>query len=102
MIQGGVVYGVGERGDVVSLADWDCDGETTPAIVRPATGEVFIFDRWALDGEPLSITPAAVLPDAVALHAPRSSKDCSAVVELDDGSLYRLSGSSGSWIVESI
>ena len=30
-------------GDLVAVADWDCDGRATPALVRPSTGEVFVF-----------------------------------------------------------
>ena len=28
-----------ERADVVVLGDWDCDGDRTPAVLRPGTGE---------------------------------------------------------------
>lgn len=42
-------FAVGRPGDVAVVGDWDCDGEGTPALVRPATGEVFVFDTWALD-----------------------------------------------------
>jgi hypothetical protein len=40
-------YGVGRDGDALVLGDWDCDGAATVAVLRPATGEVFVFDRWA-------------------------------------------------------
>lgn len=44
---GEVRYQVGEPGDVVALGDWDCEGGATPAVLRPSTGEVFVFDSWA-------------------------------------------------------
>ena len=33
-------FRVGEAGDRVLLGDWDCDGVASPAVYRPATGEV--------------------------------------------------------------
>lgn len=44
-------YEVGEPGDLVVAGDWDCDGEATPAVLRPSTGEVFAFASWAVAGE---------------------------------------------------
>lgn len=38
---------VGVEGDVVVVGDWDCDRLVTPAVLRPSTGEVAVFDRWA-------------------------------------------------------
>lgn len=38
---------IGIEGDLVSLGDWSCSGTRTPAVARPATGELFVFDAWA-------------------------------------------------------
>ena len=43
---GGRLFGVGAPGDFVQTGDWNCDGEPTPAIVRPSTGDVVLFDAW--------------------------------------------------------
>lgn len=40
-------YRVGQPGDLVVVGDWDGDGEPTPAVLRPGTGEVFVFTAWA-------------------------------------------------------
>lgn len=40
-------YAVGVANDWLGVGDWDCDGTLTPALYRPATGEVFLFDGWA-------------------------------------------------------
>lgn len=48
-------YAVGVEGDHVVTGDWNCDGEATPAIVRPDTGEVVLFDRWPSPGETVSM-----------------------------------------------
>lgn len=39
-------YEVGQPGDRVVVGDWDCDGMATPAVLRPSTGDVFIFRFW--------------------------------------------------------
>ena len=49
-------YAIGVRGDLVALGDWDCDGVSTPAIVRPSTGSVALFNDWPAAGQTLSMT----------------------------------------------
>jgi hypothetical protein len=51
VLVGSVRYEVGEPGDQVTLGDWDCDGAASPAVLRPSTGEVFVFGGWARDGD---------------------------------------------------
>jgi hypothetical protein len=34
---------VGRSGDLVAVADWDCDGVPEPAFLRPGSGEVLVF-----------------------------------------------------------
>jgi hypothetical protein len=53
---GGQRWQVGAADDAVAVADWDCNGTATPAIYRPATGEVFVFPSWASAGQPLTVT----------------------------------------------
>jgi hypothetical protein len=44
---------VGADGDLVVVGDWDCDHLPTPAVLRPSTGQIAVFDRWAgVDPEP--------------------------------------------------
>jgi eukaryotic-like serine/threonine-protein kinase len=46
-------YAVAAAWEVVLLGDWDCDGTDTPAVVRPATGEVFTYAGFgAVAAEP--------------------------------------------------
>ncbi len=53
---GGRSFRLGAPGDAFLLGDWDCDGDRTPALYRPSTGEVFLFDGWPTAG-PLSSRP---------------------------------------------
>jgi hypothetical protein len=79
-------WSLGEEGDRVALGDWDCDGEATPALLRPATGDVFAFDAWAEAGEPLTVTPAARVEGAADLRAEATGGGCDRlVVELTSG-----------------
>lgn len=57
---------VGDAADLAAVADWDCDGRATAAVVRPATGEVWVYDGWASDGEEVAARPAPAAPGAVA------------------------------------
>ena len=49
-------YAIGVRGDLVALGDWDCDGVSTPAIVRPSTGSVALSNDWPAPGQTLSMS----------------------------------------------
>ena len=42
-------WSVGDDGDVIEVGDWNCDGKATPAVLRPSSGEVFLFPSWSND-----------------------------------------------------
>jgi len=44
---------VGQTGDRVAVGDWSCAGRATLALLRPVTGEVFVFTDWAGAGRDL-------------------------------------------------
>ena len=52
---GGSRYGVGRPGDFVETGDWNCDGRPTPAIIRPSTGHIVLFDVWPAPGQTISM-----------------------------------------------
>jgi len=54
---GRVAMRLGGPDDQIALGRWTC-GPVTVALLRPATGEVFRFDGWATQGNPM---PAVVL-----------------------------------------
>ncbi len=81
----GVTFAVGRHDDRVTVADWDCDGTETPGVVRPGTGEVFFFDRWASVEEPITVHPALVIPGALELEPPPPDGTCEAILRTADG-----------------
>lgn len=66
VVEGGRRYEVGEPGDVVVLGDWDGDGARTVALLRPSTGEVFVFSSWST-GEDVVARAATVVPGGAEL-----------------------------------
>jgi hypothetical protein len=40
-------FALGQPEDVLLLGQWHCARAATPALYRPATGEVFYFSQWA-------------------------------------------------------
>lgn len=81
----GATFSVGQAGDQVAVQDWDCDGIATPGIVRPTTGEVFLFDGWATTNQTLTIEPSAVVTGARRLEpAPTADPCLGPSVVLDD------------------
>ena len=67
-------YRIGSPGDTVVLGRWDCGPIALPALLHPGTGQVWVFDRWPVDGA--DVAPAAgvqrVGPSGVARSAARS------------------------------
>lgn len=59
---------VGQAGDVVVVADLRCAGDPVPAVLRPATGQVWVFDGWAASGEPVAGSVLATVPGSVDLR----------------------------------
>lgn len=64
----GARWQVGAPDDLVVIGDWDCDGLATPAVVRPSSGHVWTFPRWAdhSDGDAVVAEPVDVAPRPVA------------------------------------
>ena len=80
---GTVTVELGQDGDLVALGDWHCDGIATPALLRPTTGQVFVFPEWSLD-ELVEVTAVAVVPDATAIRTGPGSCP-SPVLDTPDG-----------------
>lgn len=92
---GGRTYQVGRAGDRVSVADWDCDGAASAGLVRPSTGEVFLFDGWPVTGA-VSISARAQMAGAHHLEGTPPGAGCHPPeVRLDDGTLVPLDTETG-------
>jgi hypothetical protein len=64
------------------VADWDCDGRATPALVRAATGEVWVYDRWATAAGPVAARPGPPAPGVPAAVAAVDGPDGCAGLEV--------------------
>jgi hypothetical protein len=71
---------LGEPGDRVALGDWDCDGSASAALLRPPTGDVFVFPAWAELGSPVSVTPIQRVAGAVDIHTEPGGPTCDSLV----------------------
>ena len=69
-------FEVGQPGDEIVLRDWDCDGQPTPALLRPRTGEVFVFTKWDRSAD-VVIGPNATVVGAQRLVADAPAGACS-------------------------
>lgn len=86
---------VGNRDDVVAVADWDCDGTATPALLRPTSGHVFVFASWAPPSGTVDATATTLVPSAVSIGPDRAP--CPGlVVTRADGSRLSLPTSTNS------
>jgi hypothetical protein len=72
---GGRRYRVGQPGDHLLVDDWRCDGRPVPAILRPSTHEVFVFERWAEAG-PVSVPPVVTVAGATQLVSQDRGDGC--------------------------
>jgi hypothetical protein len=83
-------YAVGAPGDLAVLGDWDCDHVPTVALIRPATGEVFVFDGWAEASE-LSVTATTLVAGASSGEARASASGCDVlIVTNDEGTTHEI------------
>jgi hypothetical protein len=79
-------FSVGLPDDRVAVGDWNCDGVMTPALLRPATGAVFVFDGWATEGADVSVSPTRIIAGAVDVVARDNGNGCSTLIVVrDDG-----------------
>jgi hypothetical protein len=60
---------LGEPGDLVTVGDWDCDGEASAALLRPASGDVFVFATWAELDRPVTVAAVDQVAGAAAVRA---------------------------------
>jgi len=57
-------YALGQSGDIAVSGDWNCDGQPTPAVLRPSTGEVAVFSDWPAPTEPVAANSVTTISTA--------------------------------------
>lgn len=75
-------FTAGEPGDRVAIGDWDCTGKATVALLRPSSGEVFVFGTWATALADVSVAPRTTVLGAVDLQTRTNGKGCTSLVAL--------------------
>jgi hypothetical protein len=60
---GGVSYAVGESDDVAAVGRWDC-GAPSLALLRPSTGQIWLYRGWPSGTAPVRPSLGAVVPGA--------------------------------------
>jgi tRNA A-37 threonylcarbamoyl transferase component Bud32 len=81
-------YRIGQPGDVVVVGRWRC-AAALPALLRPATGEVWVWDAWAGPGAPQAARLATRVPQARSIVVEPGSSGCDRlrVVRADGGTV---------------
>lgn len=69
-------YKVGAPGDVVVLGRWGCGPIALPALLRPASGEVWIFDRWPTPSADVAARSLGRVPGARSLRVVAGRDGC--------------------------
>jgi hypothetical protein len=84
-------FALGRADDVVLQGDWLCRGSPLPALLRPATGEVFVFDRWPESAEDVPGRALGVVAGATALEeVPTDDGACPALAAVRNGDLVLI------------
>jgi hypothetical protein len=60
---------LGEQGDLVTVGDWDCDGQASAALLRPGSGDVFVFATWAELDRPVTVSAVDQVVGGAAIRA---------------------------------
>ena len=64
IIHDGRRYAIGTSDDTAVLGDWNCDGTTTPALLRSADSQVAVFHHWPPPDDVIAPSQVAVHPHA--------------------------------------
>jgi eukaryotic-like serine/threonine-protein kinase len=88
---GPVRWTLGRPGDLIAVGDWDCDGRGAPALLRPATGDVFVFPGWAAEAQPVTVAARDRVPGAVGIRGEPADDGCDdLVIDLGSGASAKI------------
>jgi hypothetical protein len=86
----GTTYRAGGAGDVVTFAPWSCEGAPGVVLLRPSTGEVFVFDEHPTATHPVAATHVTTAVGATDLAISEESECPRAVVITADGTAQAI------------
>lgn len=87
----GMLYTIGQPGDLTLVDDWGCSGSERLLLLRPSSGDVYVFDDWATVGVPSQGRLVASVPGASALESSAGADACPVpVARTGDGALTEL------------
>jgi hypothetical protein len=69
-------YQFGAGADIVVLGRWTCTSGAFPALLRPATGQVWVFDAWARAGDAVTSRLVATVAGGRSLRVVPSNNGC--------------------------
>jgi hypothetical protein len=69
-------YQVGQPGDVIVLGRWRCQAVAQPAVLRPTSGVVWVFDSWPTSNQPSAGRVAARVQSARSLRVRPQLSGC--------------------------
>jgi hypothetical protein len=91
LVVGGRHYLVGTRDDEAIAADWGCRGTTQVVLLRPGTGELFVFAAWARAGHDVRASPAGRVPRGSRLSSSTDPAGCAVARSIaPDGATRRV------------
>jgi hypothetical protein len=73
---GGRSFSIGEPGDRIAVGPWRCDGQPRVLVLRPTTGDLFLFDETPAPGQDLAVASFARSPGATDLAPIARADDC--------------------------
>jgi hypothetical protein len=85
---GGVSYRLGQPGDLAFFVP--CEGDDRVVVIRPATGDLFVFDRFAQPGVPLTARSIGRVDGAREVLA-AGTDTCAELAVVTDDSLLHIS-----------
>src|SRR5258706_9476186 len=86
----GKQYTVGDGTDLVLQGDWDCDGTTTIAVLRPTTGALFVFESWADASHDVTASPTTYIDIGATLETLHDGACDTLTVIQPDGSAQEV------------
>ena len=80
---GGVRYAAGTAGDRVAIGDWACTGAPSALLLRPSTGEVWLFPALPFGDESVTAIALRTVPGAHDVDRDAAQEPCPTPAVID-------------------